>query len=251
MLPDALEGSIRAALGEGKKPKMVYTIPTFQNPIGFTMSVERRKAILRLSEEYNVPILEDDCYVDLRYDGGPIPSIRSLDDSGRVMYVGSFSKVVAPGVRLGYVTAPPEVMDRVRALKSGGGVNQLAALAVHRYAVSRLRDHVDDIRVVLRVKRDAMLAALGESFGPSAAWSHPDGGLYLWLQMPENADLAGACDAAIKADVGYVPGPAFSPDGVSGRNCARLCFGYNTPQEIREGIARLAEVLADLGVLEG
>ena len=249
MLPDALEHAIEAGITEGKRPKFIYTIPIFQNPQGWTATLERRKAMLRLSQKYDVPILEDDCYVDLRYDGESVPSIHSLDHTGHVMYVGSFSKIIAPGMRLGYLTAPPPVLDRVRGIKSGGGVNQFAALAVHRYSTTHLEDHIGDVRGVLRVKRDAMLAALGENFGSAATWSRPAGGLYVWLQMPDDADMDGVRETALEAEVGYNAGPQFSPDGVSGKNYARLCFGYNTPEEIHEGIATLAEVLAREGML--
>ena len=251
MLADALESAIKRAIGEGRRPKFIYTIPTFQNPQGWTMTLGRRQAVVRLSQQYDVPILEDDCYVDLRYDGDPVTSIHSLDDTGRVMYVASFSKIIAPGMRLGYLTAPPEVIERVRGVKSGGGVNQFAALAVHRYATTGLEEHIGDITGILRTKRDAMLAALGENFGSMAIWSHPDGGLYIWLRMQEDADLLSVRDKALDADVGYHAGPLFAPDGASGYNCARLCYGYNTPQEIHEGIARLARVFEKEGVLKG
>ena len=217
--------------------------------MGWTMTLERRRSLLRVTGQHGVPILEDDCYVDLRYDGEPITSIRSLDESGRVMYVGSFSKTIAPGMRMGYLTAPPEVLDRVRPIKSGSGVNQFAAFAVHRYSTTSLSQHIEDINDIQRVKRDAMLAALGEVFGSSATWSRPDGGLYIWLRMPQGADLAGVHRTALNAEVGYHPGTLYAPDGVSGSNYARLCFGYNTPSEIHEGIARLAEVFAQAGLL--
>ena len=249
MLPDALESTFQAAVAEGKRPKLVYTIPTFQNPQGWTMTLERRRELLRLSEKYGVPIMEDDCYVDLRYEGEPVTSIHSLDEGGRVMYVGSFSKIIAPGMRLGYLTAPPEVLSRAKAIKSGGGVNQFAALAVHRYATNRLDDDITERNDILRAKRDAMLAALGESFGSAATWSRPNGALYFWLKMPEDADLVSVQQKALNAEVGYHPGPLFAPDGVSGKNYARLCFGYNTPEEIHEGIARLAQVLDQAGML--
>ncbi len=249
MLPDALERTVAGAVAEGRKPKMVYTIPTFQNPQGWTMTLERRKALLQLCRRYGVPILEDDCYVDLRFEGDPVTSVHSLDDSGLVMYVGSFSKIVAPGMRLGYMTAPPQVLDVVKPIKSGGGVNQFAALAVHRYAASGLEEHIADINDILRGKRDAMLAALGENLGSAATWSRPEGALYVWLRMPEGADLTATQQAAMEADVGYQSGVAFSPDGVSGANYARLCYGYNTPEEIHEGIARLAGVFDRAGYL--
>jgi 2-aminoadipate transaminase len=249
MDPEALESAIQTAVAQGRRPKLIYTIPSFQNPQGWVMTLERREAMVALSQAHDVPILEDDCYVDLRFDGQPVTSIHSLDDTGRVMYVGSFSKIIAPGMRLGYLTAPPEVLDRAVAVKSGGGVNQFAALAVHRYSTGNLDTHIDEINDVLRVKRDAMLAALGENFGSAATWSKPPGGLYIWLRMSESADLVAARETALDADVGYQSGPPFAPDGVSGKNYARLCFGYNTPEEIREGIARLAQVFEREGFL--
>ena len=251
LLPDALEGAITRAIGQGKKPKFIYTIPTFQNPLGWTMTLERRQALVELSQRYDIPVLEDDCYVDLRFEGESVPAIHSLDDTGRVMYAGSFSKIIAPGMRLGYLTGPQELLDVARATKSGGGVNQFAALAVHRYAMSGLDAHIEESKGILRTKRDAMLAALGENFGTAAKWSTPEGGLYIWLEMPEGADLVAARDVAFEAEVGYTPGSLFAPDGTSGKNTARLCFGYNTPQEIHEGIAKLAEVFAREGMLIG
>ncbi|MDP6402165.1 MAG: PLP-dependent aminotransferase family protein [SAR202 cluster bacterium] len=250
IVPEALEGAIKTAAAQGKRPKFIYTIPSFQNPQGWTMTLERRQALVRLSQRYDVPILEDDCYVDLRYDGEPVTSIHSLDETGRVMYVASFSKNIAPGMRMGYVTAPPEVLDRVAAVKSGSGVNQFAALAVHRYSTSNLEDHIGDIRHILRAKRDAMLAALGENFGSAATWSRPEGGLYVWLRMPEGVDLASVREKALEAGVGYQAGNLYAPDGVSGKNYARLCFGYNTPEEIHEGIALLARIFEDEGILK-
>ena len=251
MVPDALEEAIAGAVAEGKTPKMVYTIPTFQNPLGWTMPLERRRAMLDVSERHGVPILEDDCYVDLRYEGEDVPAIRSLDASGRVIYAASFSKIIAPGMRLGYVTAPSEVLDKVRAIKSGSGVNEFAAMATHRYSVGHLEEHVDDINGIFHARRDAMLAALGESFGSTATWSRPEGGLYVWVEFPEGANVLKAKDAALEAGITYHDGVAYAPDGVSGANCMRLCFGYNTPQEIHEGVARLADVFERQGVLGG
>jgi 2-aminoadipate transaminase len=253
MLPDALESAIEQALSEGKRPKFIYTIPSFQNPLGWTMSLDRRKAMVALSQQYDVPILEDDCYVDLRYEGRDVTSIYSLDDTGRVMYVSSFSKVIAPGMRLGYLTAPSELLERALAVKSGGSVNTFAAFAIHRYSTGHLHSHIEEINDIQRLKRDAMLAALEENFGRSGAtWSRPQGGLFIWLQLPEGSDVVKIRDKVLEtADVGYLAGPLFAPDGVSGKNCLRLCFGYNQPNEIREGIARLAEAFRKEGALDG
>ncbi|MCH8869646.1 MAG: PLP-dependent aminotransferase family protein [Chloroflexi bacterium] len=250
MLPDALESAIKNAIGQGKKPKFIYTIPTFQNPQGWTATKGRREAMLRLSHTYGVPILEDDCYVDLRYEGESVPSIYSMDDTGSVMYTGSFSKIIAPGMRLGYMTAPKPILDVARVVKSGGSVNQFAAWAVHRYATGHLDEHIVEINNIQRGKRDAMVAALGENFGSAAEWSEPAGGLFVWLKMQEEADLQAIRDKVLDAvDVGYQSGPLFAPDGVSGKNYARLCFGYNTPEDIREGITRLADAFAREGIL--
>lgn len=252
MLPGALESAIQQALSEGKRPKFIYTIPSFQNPLGWTMSLDRRKAMVALSQQYDVPILEDDCYVDLRYEGRDVTSIYSLDDTGRVMYVSSFSKVIAPGMRLGYLTAPPELLERALAVKSGGSVNTFAAFAIHRYSTGHLHSHIEEINDIQRLKRDAMLAALEENFsGTGATWSRPQGGLFIWLQLPEGKDVVKIRDKVLEtADVGYLAGPLFAPDGVSGKNCLRLCFGYNQPDEIREGIARLAQAFRKEGALD-
>ena len=249
MLPDALEAAIVRAKNEGNRPKLIYTIPTFQNPQGWTMTLERRQAVLDVARRQGVAIIEDDCYVDLRYEGENVPSIASLDGDGVVSYVGSFSKITGPGMRLGYVAASEEMLLRLRPIKSGGGVNQFASWAIHRFAERHLDDHIQKINGVQRVKRDAMLSALGENFGSEATWSRPDGGLYVWLELPEGGDFVDAQDAAWEAEVGYQAGPIFSPDGVSARNYARLCYGYNTPDEIREGITRLADVLTREGQL--
>ncbi|MCH8108884.1 MAG: PLP-dependent aminotransferase family protein [Chloroflexi bacterium] len=251
-LPDALEHALQKAIAEGRRPKFIYTIPTFQNPMGWVMTLERRQALVRLSQQYGVPILEDDCYADLRFEGEPVPSLHSLDDTGRVMYVASFSKIIAPGVRTGYMTAPPEVLDRVQVIKQGGGANQLASLAVHRYATTKLDEHIEDLKNILRTKRDAMLAALGENFGSAATWSHPTGAMYIWGHMPEGTDLSSVQEKALAdADVGFHTGVPYAPDGVSGKNHFRLCFGYNSPEEIQEGIGRLAGVFEKEGLLKG
>ncbi len=243
MLPDALESAIERATSQGRRPKLIYTIPTYQNPMGWTMTLERRKAMVEIANRHGVPILEDDCYVDLRLDGPESPtSIYSLDETGSTMYVASFSKIIAPGMRIGYGTAPSEVLDRALVAKSGGSVNTFASYAVHRYSTGQLDAHIDEINDIQRAKRDAIVAALGENFGDRAEWSNPHGGLFVWLKMPDGSDLTSIRDTVLdRYDVGYHPGVNFSPEGKTGHNYARLCFGYNQPAEIHEGIARLAE----------
>lgn len=252
MIPEATEEVFRTAIAEGKKPKFIYTVPTFQNPQGWTMPLARRQALLDLAHKYEIAILEDDCYVDLRYDGQDVKSIYSLDDTGSVIYVGTFSKILAPGLRMGYMTAPRPMLERALGAKCGGAVNTFAALAVHRFASNNMYSHIEEINEIGRTKRDAMLGALDEHFGGTGAtWSRPGGGLYLWLKMADGADIASIRDQVLdRVDVGYHPGTIFAADGQSGQNYARLCYGYNSPAEIGEGIGRLAEAFQHFGALK-
>lgn len=247
----SLEAVIQGAIADGKPPKFIYTVPTFQNPQGWTMSLERRKAMVALCQKYGVPILEDDCYVDLRFEGRDVTSLHALDDTGLVMYVASFSKIIGPGMRMGYLTAPKEILQRAAGAKSGGSVNTFAAFAIHRFSRDNLMSHIETINDVQLEKRDAMLAALDEHFrADGVRWSRPQGCIFIWLQLREGVDAAAIRDKILTTDdVGYLPGSNFAADGVSGKNCLRLCFGYNTPEEIGEGIGKLAAAFRREGVL--
>ena len=207
IVPEELESVLRRLTGQGKRVKYLYTIPTFQNPLGWTMTLERRRMVLDITREFGVPVFEDDCYVDLRFGGEDVTSFHSLDDTGQVMYVGSFSKVIAPGMRMGYLVAPPQVLQRAMSFKGGGGVNQFAALAIEEFLKQSMYRHISEQNEALRVKRDAMLSSLGENFGGAATWSTPEGGLYIWLKLPEGTDLAGLQEQAFAEGVGYYSGP--------------------------------------------
>ena len=249
IIPEALDETIRAQQAVGRRVKFLYTIPTFQNPLGWTTTLERRQRMLEVCQSHGVPILEDDCYVDLRFEGEDVTSISSMDDSGGVLYVGSMSKIIAPGVRMGYLVAPEVVKQRALSFKSGG-VNQFAALAIEEYLRNHMYDHIDEENQALRAKRDAMLAALGEHFGNRATWSKPEGGLYLWLTMPEGTDLAAFQDQSFNEGVGYYNGTMFSPEG-NGAHMARLCFGHPTAQTVSDGIAELAAIFERNGIFAG
>ena len=249
IIPEALDETIRAQQAAGRKVKFLYTIPTFQNPLGWTATLERRQRMLEVCQSHGVPILEDDCYVDLRFEGEDVTSISSMDDSGQVLYVGSMSKIIAPGVRMGYLVAPEVVRERALSFKSGG-VNQFAALAIEEYLRNHMYDHIDEENQALRAKRDAMLAALGEHFGNRATWSKPEGGLYLWLTMPEGTNLAAFQEQSFNEGVGYYNGTMFSPEG-NGANMARLCFGHPTAQTVSDGIAELAAIFERNGIFTG
>jgi 2-aminoadipate transaminase len=250
IIPQAFEDALKEAQRQDKKVKYLYTIPTFQNPMGWTMTLERRQKVLELAREYGVPVFEDDCYTDLRFEGEDVTSFHSLDDTGQVLYVGSFSKIIAPGMRMGYLAAPAEVRQRAMSFKGGGGVNQFAALAIEQYLKDNMYEHINQQNQALRVKRDAMLASLGENFGDAARWNQPEGGLYIWLELPEGSDLAGLQEQAFQEGVGYYNGTMFSPEG-RGANYARLCFGHPLPQTVYDGVAELARILERHGVLKG
>ncbi len=252
IIPEALDEQITALIAAGEKPKYLYTIPEHQNPMGSTLSGERRKEILEIAHKHNLPILEDDCYVDLRYKGDVQPAFRALDDSGIVVYVASYSKLLAPGLRLGYFTASPELMRRALSFKLGSGPNQFAAVAIEGYLRNNLESHRDNFNPILEAKCDSMVAALEEHFGDSGAkWSIPEGGCYVWLTMPESSDISTIRDKVFDQGVGYLAGPNFEADasGRIGKNCARLCFAFESVEKNAEGIALLAQLFKQHGAM--
>jgi len=250
IIPEVLDEQINVLIATGEKPKYLYTIPEHQNPVGSTLSGERRQAILEIVHKHSMPILEDDCYVDLRYRGDVQPSFRALDDSGIVVYVASYSKLLAPGLRLGYFTASPELMRRALSFKLGSGPNQFAAVAIEGYLRNNLDAHRDNLNPMLESKCNSMVAALEEHFGDSGAtWSVPEGGCYVWLTMPEGSDIASIRDQVFEQGVGYVAGTNFEADGSGriGHNCARLCFAFESVEKNAEGIALLAQLFKKHG----
>ena len=251
MDPEALEPAIVDAKSQGKLPKFVYLIATFQNPQGWTLSEQRRRDILTVTQRHGVPILEDDCYADNRYDGESETSLFNLDETDSVMYVGSFSKIISPGMSLGYMTAPPSVLDKVMGIKTGQRVSEFTAMVVEKYARKYLDSHIEKINTIQRGKRDAMLASLGENFGTSAEWSDPNGGLYIWMKLKDDVDMVKLHQKALdEIDVWVHPGSNYSPDGSKGKNYLRLCFGYNSADEIDTGISLLSDFLTKEGALD-
>ena len=250
MLPDQLEAAIQQAQSENKRPKLLYLIPTFQNPQGWTMSLARRKEILALAHRYGIAIVEDDCYSDLCYHGSLLPSLYELDGGNLVAYVNSFSKTIAPGMRTGYMTAPQPLLQRAQAAKSGGPVPLFVTLAIHRFVTDQLASHIEVISDIQRQRHDAMIAALGAHFGDGATWSQPGGGLSIWVTFPDGTDVGPMRNKIMdEHDVGYMAGVNYNAGGTKGHNQMRLTFGYNTPPEIHEGIGRLAQAFRAEGVL--
>jgi 2-aminoadipate transaminase len=248
MVPGALEETIKDLARFKIAPKMIYTIPTFQNPIGTDMTAERRQAILAVAQKYGVPIYEDDAYEDLRFTGERKPAIHSYDDSGMVLYSATFSKILGPGMRVGFLVAPREVMPKLNAMHWGRPASEFAVLAALYYLRDHLDDHVDEISDILETRRDAMIDAIREDMGTTVTTSRPDGGLYLWVGLPEGCDTVPMLEKARQEGVSVLPGSSFSPSG-AGRNYMRLCFGYETPEKIREGIDVLTSVFVEGGLL--
>ena len=240
-------------------PKFMYVLPNFQNPSGVTMSLDRRRGLVTLSDRYGIPLVEDDPYGQLRYEGEHIAPLVVLDAetdetheygqySGNVIYMSTFSKTLAPGMRLGWVVAPREVIRRLVQAKQGTDlhtstfVQMIAAEAIERGVMER---NVRRVREMYKCRRDVMLGALGRAFPePSLgiSWTRPEGGLFLWMRLPEDMDSTALLQDAIEESVAFVPGMAFHPDG-SGANTLRLNFSNAAPAKIEEGIARLGRVV--------
>ena len=243
MRTDLLEEELKRLGPRGAK--FIYTIPNFQNPAGVTMSPERRRRLLELAREYDIPVVEDDPYGRLRFEGGHMKPLRSLDDE--VIYLGTFSKIFAPGLRLGWVTAPRPILAKILLVKQGADLcgSNFAQVTAERYFLgTRWRRVLQGLTATYSERRDAMLAALDEHFPPEARWTRPDGGFFVWVEMPPYVDCASMLAEAVEHGVTFVPGDGFYPDG-RGRNCMRLAFCYAEPEKIAEGIRRLAEVLED------
>ena len=226
----------------GIRPKYIYTIPTLQNPTGTVMTMERRYQLIKLSEEYEVPIFEDECYADLIFEGECEKAIRSLDDSNRVLHIGSFSKSLGPGLRLGYVVASWDVMSRLISRKSDAGTGVMDQMIVGDYFSNHYDEHILDMRSALKRKCDVLSAALREHFGPLVDFEEPRGGMYLWVKLPSGIDSRDMVQAALAEGVAYNPGPDWSADPDAAANYIRLCFALPSENEIREGIEKLAKV---------
>jgi 2-aminoadipate transaminase len=248
---EKLEEALRAG------PKFLYLLPNFQNPTGVTMSLPRREKVVELAGRYGVPIVEDDPYGQLRYEGEHLPPIVHLDAEhrggngggpldGAVIYLGTLSKTMAPGLRIGWVVAPVEVIQRLVQVKQGADLHTSTFGQMVAYEAARggfVDRHVRKLRTVYGERRQVMLAALAEHFPPDATWTRPAGGLFLWATLPEGMDSREVLKLAVEAKVAYVPGQPFHANG-GGERTMRLNFSYCPPDVIREGIRRLGEAIA-------
>jgi 2-aminoadipate transaminase len=227
---------------KGIRPKYVYTIPTVQNPTGTVLTLERRHELLRLSAAFGVPIFEDECYADLLWEGEWPPALRGLPGGEQVIHIGSFSKSLAPALRLGYVSAPWDVMSRMVACKTDSGTPAIEQMIVADYFGQRFDEHIGKLKARLKRKLEVLTAALEEQFGTAAEFTVSKGGIFLWVTLPEQVDTAALAGPALAAGVAYNPGPEWSTDPDAARHSLRLCFALPPEDLIREGVAKLAEV---------
>ncbi len=245
---EAVEQALRKASRGGARVKFVYTIPTCHNPTGSTQSLERRKALLELAEEYDTLIVEDDPYSYFTFEGEEPPSLKSMDNSGRVVYVSTTSKLLAPGLRLGWVVADEALVNALAVAKQAVTLQsptlcQYVLLEALRRSL--IEKQLPRIKEIYRKRRDVMLEALGEHMPEGARWTRPRGGMFVWLTAPPKVNLDALLPLALeKYKVAYVPGTSFHVDG-SGHNTARLSFSYPPLDSIREGVARLARMIKE------
>ncbi len=247
IIPDILEENLRALAMDGLRPKFLYVVPTFHNPTGITTSLRRRRALVNLSAEYEIPIIEDDPYYDVRFEGEAIPPIASLDKEGWVIYLGSFSKVLAPGFRIGYAHGPAELISKMALAKQGADLftNGWGQRVAERYlSLGLMKRHLPKIRRLYRHKRDVMLETLEETWPDNAEWTRPKGGLFLWTTVDPTIDTRALLPRAAQKGVIYVAGHGFYA-GQPEVNHMRLNFSFPSDENIRKGIGVLGEVLKE------
>lgn len=257
MKPDALESALRSG------PKFIYVLPNFQNPTGVTLSLERRIKLIELADRYGVPIIEDDPYGQLRYEGEHIKSVVTLDNEfrqngeagyrGNVIYMSTFSKTLAPGIRLAWVVAPPEVIRKLVQAKQGADLHTATFNQMVAYEVAHggfLDRHIWHIRRVYGERRNLMLDAMDEFFPAEVSWTRPKGGLFLWGMLPENMSSAEVLKRAIAQNVAFVPGAPFHASG-GGTNTMRINFSFAAPDKMLIGIERLGKVLREMVAEKG
>jgi 2-aminoadipate transaminase len=253
MRVDLLEDTLDRLDREGRRPKFIYTVPSFQNPAGVTMSLPRRRRLVEVAHERELLILEDNPYGLLRYEGDPPSPLLSLDGGVYVMYLGTFSKILSPGIRLGWVVAPPPVLEKINLGKQAADLctSTLSQLMVQAYfAEGHWRDYVESLTEIYRGRRDTMLDALADHFPPQAEWTRPSGGLFIWATLPDFIDTTDLLARALHENVAFVPGEAAFLDG-RGRNAMRLNFSGSDEDAIREGIRRIGEVVTEQVQLYG
>jgi 2-aminoadipate transaminase len=252
MRVDELEQTLDRLQNAGRRPKFIYTVPNFHNPAGVTMSHERRRELVRIAADRELLILEDNPYGLLRYEGDPLPTLYSLDDEF-VIYASTFSKILSPGVRLGWTVAPAPVLAK---MNIGKQASDLCSSSISQYFVAAYfdsgpwEDYVRSLIAIYRLRRDVMLDALAEHFPREASWTHPRGGLFIWATLPDYIDTTDLLARALQEQVAFVPGRAAYLDGRGG-SAMRLNFSGVGEDDIREGIRRIGEIVSEQVALYG
>jgi 2-aminoadipate transaminase len=253
MRVDELEATLEDLDRTGRRPKFIYTVPNFHNPAGVTMSLGRRRELVRIAGERELLVLEDNPYGLLRYEGTPLPTLRSLDGGEFVIYASTFSKILSPGIRLGWAAAPAPVLQK---MNIGKQASDLCSSSISQYFVAAYfdsgpwEDYVRSLIEIYRRRRDVMLDSLAEHFPREADWTHPEGGLFIWATLPDYIDTTDLLARALEEHVAFVPGRAAFVDGRGGSSM-RLNFSGVGEDEIREGIRRIGEVVREQVALYG
>src|SRR3954447_21513852 len=253
MRVDLREETLDRLERDGRRPKFIYTIPTFQNPGGVTMSLPRRRRPVEVANARELLVLEDNPYGLLRYEGVPVPTLRELDGGLYVMYLGTFSKILSPGIRVRWVLAPPPVLEKITLGKQAADLcsSTLSQLMVTAYfEQTNWRDYIDTVAETYRARRDTMLDALAEHFPAQAEWTRPSGGLFIWATLPDFIDTTDLLARALRENVAFVPGAAAYLDG-RGHSSLRLNFSASSEDEIREGVRRIGQVVDEQVALYG
>ena len=253
MLVDRLEETLERLEAEGRRPKFVYTVPTFQNPAGVTLSLERRQRLVRVARERELLVLEDNPYGLLRYEGEPLPTLYALDGGEFVVYLGTFSKILSPGIRLGWAAAPRPVLEKMNLGKQGADLCS-SSLTQHFvaafFATGRWELYVRSLAEIYRRRRDVMLDSLAEHLPREATWTHPEGGIFIWVTLPDYIDTTDLLARALEENVAFVPGRAAYLDGRGGSSM-RVNFSGVGEDEIREGVRRIGKVVKEQVMLYG
>jgi 2-aminoadipate transaminase len=239
---DLLEEALIELREKGVRPRLLYLLPNYQNPTGVRTTLERRKRIVELAEEFDTLIVEDDAYFDLRYEGEVIPPIYTLDPNGRTFYLGTLSKTLAAGFRIGWVVGPAAIIRNLAALKTDGGTNIFGSFIAASWLPEHFERHVAELRDIYRRRRDLTLKALERYMPDGVDWSQPTGGFFIWVKLPDGIDTSPMLAQAREMGIEYLPGAACFFDH-TGANQMRLSFSFARDEVIEDGIKRLADLV--------
>jgi 2-aminoadipate transaminase len=242
MRVDVLAQELAKLADAGIRPKYIYTIPTVHNPTATIMPIERRKEVLRLAEQYDVAIFEDECYSDLVWSGERPPALHGLDQSGRVMFCSTFSKSIAPALRVGYLVAPWGLLSQVVGCKNDAGSGAVEQMLLGEWCPAHFDQHVASLNQLLEKKLDILIDAMNENFGTSVEFKRPPGGIFLWVRLAENVDTTKLTQIAAAKGIAINPGIEWTKDQPDGNRHIRICYASATPDELRNGIKALADV---------